>query len=132
MNNPDVRASVMEKVVRFEAKRTRDWLVRFFTILLLAIAAVVGGAFVVGVRLWEREAWEPLTLFWEDPEIVAEFWRDTLSVLWEETPQSWVYLVGAGIVLLVILIIGTRRRRKVIRKRLQKLAQYNKVRQNTK
>ena len=131
MKNPtDVRASVMEKVVRFEAKRTRDWLVQFFVILLLTVAAVIGGAFVVGVRLWEREAWEPLTLFWEDPEIVTEFWQDTLFVLWQETPQLWAYLVGAGVILLIALIVGTRRRRRVIQRRLQKLAQYEKVRNN--
>jgi heme exporter protein D len=122
----------MEKVVHFEKRRTREWLVRFFIFLLATIVAVVGGALIVGVRIWEREAWEPLTLFWEDPEIVSEFWRETLSVLWEETPQQWVAVVLGGIVLLIVLIVGTRRRRKVIQRRIQKLAQYEKVRHNTK
>lgn len=124
----DVRQSVMKKVVSYERRRTREWLAQFFSgmFVLLAILAVV--MWIVARDIVERQLLDLLSLFFEDQEIIADFWRDTLTVFWEELPQRWIVV---GIVILGVLVcvwFVTRKKRQLIGKIQKELASYDKTR----
>ena len=124
----DVRKSVMDKVVSYEKRRTRQWLMQFFsgTVVLLAMLAIV--LWITAKEIVERQLLDLLTLFFEDQEIVAEFWRDTLAVLWEELPQRWLAVVLVIFVVFVVLLSVTRKKRQVIENIRRQLATYDKTR----
>lgn len=124
MKKVDITVSVMNKIVRFEKRETARWL-RRYALFIAVFAALFLVAIGVAIRLfYERGTYDPLTLFFEDREIIAEFWRDTLRVLIEELPQR--ALLSASIALIVIagVIVMTRRKRTIIRRKLRELAKY--------
>lgn len=126
MKRVDVTKSVMENVARYERERSTGWLQRFRVII---VALLLLAVFILG-RVWqqlqERGSLDLLSLFWEDAEIIREFWQDTLSIFLEEIPQET--LLGAVWILLgiVMFVWLTRKRRKIIKRRLSELAKRKK------
>lgn len=124
MKTIDVSKDVMKSVVRLEKRRTRRWLLRFAIIiaalLLLFIFLAIRGALIIS----ERQGWDLLTLFRQDPEIIASYWRDTLWIFWEQAPQRIIFAVIGLLVLIISIIVLTRRRRKIVRKKLSQLEKY--------
>ncbi len=124
MKKIDITASVMKRVVGYEKRQTTWWLRRYIVFL-----TIFAGLFVITIAIaarlfYERGTYDLLTLFFEDKEIIAEYWRDTLSVFIEELPQR--ALLSAGILFLVVIsiIVITRRKRTIIRRKLRELAKY--------
>ena len=122
MKHPDVTRSVMEQVARYEQGRSAGWLRRFRVFIVLLLLAAGAILWWIWQQLQERRVLDLLELFWEDAEIIREFWRDTVSVFWEELPQG--ALLIAGLILLGIGITAwlTRRTRAITHKRLARLA----------
>lgn len=127
----DVTKPVMDKIVRFEERRTHAWM-RLFRVSI-GLLFTLSGVFIwqVWLQLYERQTLDLLTLVREDREIIQEFWQDSALVFIEELPQDT--LITAGIFLLAIGIIFwvTRRKRKVIRKKLKELAIHERFSNNT-
>lgn len=130
MKEVDVAKPVMEKVVAYEKARTRHWVLRFVIIvgiLTIFVAAALGMA---AVDVAQKQSLELLTLFAQEPEIIAEFWQDTLSVFWQELPQQTIFLalILTGGIIGIFLV--TKMKRGVIRTKLSALAKYEKTRHN--
>jgi len=71
-----------------------------------------------------------LEIFYEDKEIITEFWRDTAAVIIVELPQQTM-LVGLMLSMLLVVIWAiTRRRRKIVQRRLVELAKRKKTSNN--
>lgn len=131
MKKIDVTKSVMDSIVSFESKRTKKWL----GILLLVVVWILISIVLVGVRTYgilsERHTLDVLEILYQDREIIAEFWQDTLLVAWEEFPQQSMF-IGVGLISILIGIwIVTKRRRKIMVRRIEELAKRQKRRNNT-
>lgn len=126
MKKTDVTHAVMEKVTRFEENRSRRWLTIFLTIVL-GIAVLIG---VLVLRTYDvlskQHTLDILEIFYEDKEIIAEFWQDSVAVIIDEMPQQTVFIGLLLCILLVTIWVITRRRRKIVQRRLQELAKRRK------
>lgn len=120
----------MEKVVRFEEKRTKHWIAVF----AITVVVLTGCAALFLIRTYavvsERHTLDVLAIFYEDKEIIAEFWQDTLSVAIEELPQKSLVLGSSAFVLLAYIWIMTRRRRRIVARRMAQLAKRKKSSDN--
>lgn len=98
-------------------------LVGIFASLLLAFV-VVTVLFIQDVK--DLGTWDVLTLFWEDREIVADYWRDALLTFWLEVPNEYILILFGLLVISWIIYYRTREKRKTYSLRSQKLASYEK------
>lgn len=122
----DITSNVMKRIVIVEKKnllRNLAVLVGIFASLLLAFVAVTV-IFIQDVK--DLGTWDVLTLFWEDREIVADYWRDALSTFWLEVPNEYILILFGLLVISWIIYYRTRDRRKTYSLRSQKLASYEK------
>jgi len=111
--------NIMDKVGRFEKKRITFWLIRFILILLFLTGAFIF-VFSTTLRIFdERKIWDLLSLFGEEREIIADFWQDTLFILWEELPRIWLVLWFGILAVIIIFIIANRKKIYIIRKKIQ-------------
>lgn len=116
----------MKKVVNFEARRSRLWIGFFVAaIFLLTVIFVVFFA-IAGAKIGERQTLDLLTLFGEDREIIAEFWQDTLLTFWEELPQKTLFITLLTLFFTAVFLWATRGKRRVIKRKLEELARYQK------
>ncbi len=130
MKRLDVTKSVMEKVARFEERRTRRWILIFVVILLLILGLISVTILRTYDILSERHTLDLLEILYEDREIIAEFWQDTLLIAYQELPQQTVG-IGLGLVAIFIAFwVMTRRRRAIMRRRLAELAKRKKSSNN--
>ena len=124
MKSVDVTKPVMEKVVRFEKRRSFWWIGRFFIILLVLCSAGLWLSWIAAEQIAERQTLELLTLFTQDREIISEFWQDTLTIFWEELPQGKLIIIGVLLLLIIMLILLTKKRRMIVWKRIQQIKKY--------
>jgi len=124
MKTIDVSQNVMKKVVRLEKGRTKRWFICFiavvFILILLFLFFMIRGAQIIS----DRQGWDLLILFRQDPEIITSYWRDTLWIFWEEAPQRIIFLSIVVLVVIIGIIVWTRRKRKVLHKKLRQLEKY--------
>lgn len=120
----------MDKVVHYETSHTARWLVAFFVVLGVAVG-------IIGVIVWnvymtgaQMHTWDLLGLFAQDREIVAEFWQDTLDIVFAEIPPATFVVLGVLLLSVVVLFIRTRKKRKVIARVRGELAKHQKNRNN--
>lgn len=73
----------------------------------------------------EKRTFDVFELFTQEPEIIAEFWRDVLQTFWDELPQEMILIAVAVFTVLIVFFIITRRKRKVIDKKLHQLEKYS-------
>ena len=113
----DISKRVMGKVVTFEEKRLSFFLWNYRSILMIIFISAVA----IGIGLyWElvtRKAFDLLSLFAEDREIIAEYWADTLTMFYEEIPREYIVSLGICFALVFIVIFFT----KPIRIKLQRI-----------
>lgn len=122
MKHVDVTKSVMEQVTRFEQERSTGWLWRFRITLGVLLGLILFILWRVWGQLQESNSLDLLTLFWEDAEIVREFWQDTVSVFIEELPQGALRIAGIVLLVIVAVVWRTRKRRQIINRRIRLLA----------
>lgn len=114
----------MKRVVSFEARRSKLWL-RLFAALVFLLVTILAVFLIIAIRkIGERQTFDLLTLFQEDREIIAEFWQDTLLTFWEELPQRLLLMIGLAVGIIASLFWVTRRKRRVIGRKLTELAKY--------
>lgn len=131
MKYTDITQSVMEKVTAYEERRSKRWLTVFLaTVVIITICITVLLYRAYGIMA-ERHTLDMLEILYQDKEIIAEFWQDTLSVILAEMPQRTVLLGGIFSALLVSIWVITRHRRKIVKRRLAELAKRKKSHNNT-
>lgn len=131
MKKSDITKSVMEKVTRFEEQRSKSWLSGFVLALVIIGISIMAAGYRVYIILMERHTLELLEIFYQDREILAEFWQDTMFVLFAELPRQTMVLGLCLALLLVFVWIATRHRRRVTQRRLAELAKRKKSSNNT-
>ncbi len=124
MKKLDVRKPVMDKVTGFERRRSGWWLGRFFLVIFILGSVLISLFWFLTQTLADRQAWELLTLFIQDPEVIADYWQDTLWIFWEEMPHRPIIIAGVLIISIILFILATRRKRKIMQKRMGQLAKY--------
>lgn len=121
----------MDKVARFEERRTKRWILWFLAIILVLVMGFLWAFLRSFVTLSEQHTFDVLELLWEDREIITEFWQDTLSTVVTELPQ-WTLTLGTGFVVLFTgFWMSTRRKRTIARRRMAELAKRKKNYNNT-
>ncbi|MEK7577343.1 MAG: hypothetical protein AAB492_01825 [Patescibacteria group bacterium] len=118
---------IMRRIITLEKHRllkTLSLFIGVFATLFMA-CIVVSLAFIQDVR--DLGTWDVLSLFWEDREIIAEYWQDALSTFWLEVPMGYMYIFLGISILSLIFVYFTREKRKNLKNRSQKLASYEKT-----
>ena len=131
MKKIDVTHSVMDRVSRFEARRSARWLAVFWVTVLVLTGSIIAFFFRAFAILSERQTWDVLEIFYQDREIISEFWQDTAAVAIAELPQKTLLLAVSALVLLAASWIITRHRRRIVKRRLAELAKWKKRSNNT-
>lgn len=122
----NITSNVMKRIVGVEKKNLLRKLIVFLSIFasLFVVFAVVSVLFIQDVK--DLGTWDVLTLFWEDREIIADFWVEALSTFWLEVPTYYLYILLAICIISWIVFYTTRERRTSFRQRREKLASYEK------
>ena len=114
----------MKKIAGFERRRIAAW-IRWF---LAVVASLIIGCSVllllVVKDLMEKRTFDMLELFTEDREIIAEFWKDVLETFWDELPQEMLLVIAVMLAVLVLFVIVTAQKRRIIQKKLHQLEKY--------
>lgn len=131
MKKTDIAKSVMEQVTVYEEHRSKAWLTGFIVAIIVIGISILAAGVRAYTILAERHTLDLLEIFYQDKEILAEFWQDTMMVILAELPQRTVMVGFSFAVLLVVVWIITRRKRGVVRRRLTELAKRKKSRNNT-
>lgn len=121
----------MDKVVRFEARRTTQWILRFLATVFVLIAVILWALLRSYTTLSQQRTFDVFEILWEDREVVAEFWQETLATVVTELPR-WTLTIGVGFVVLFVgYLISTGRKRTIARRRMAELAKRKKNYNNT-
>jgi hypothetical protein len=124
MKTIDISKNVMGKVVQLEKGRTVWWLRRFVMVIaVLTLTFTILGIMATQI-ISERQGWDLLTLFQQDQEIIVAYWQDTLWTFWEEAPHQVIYALIVTVILVISIIILTRRSRMIVRKKLHQIEKY--------
>ena len=124
MKTIDVSKKVMNQVVHLERGRTKRWIKRFIISIIVLFVSLVTLVVLTIRIISERQGWDLLTLFQQDPEIIAAYWKDTLWIFWEESPQRIVLAVFAVLIIITGITVLTRQRRKILQRKLHQLDKY--------
>lgn len=107
----------MKKIVAYEERRIGIWLAWFVGIIAVLFVGTVFSLWYVGTEVIRRQTFELLGLFREDWEIIAEFWQDTVAVVWEELPGEWFFVaLFLVIVGCIFLLVTAKDRHKMVRR----------------
>lgn len=112
----------MEKVTRFEEKRSTGVLRRFRILIGTLFIFFVIAAWHIGRQIMESGSLDLLEIFWEDAEIMREFWRENVSTFLAELPQGAVVFLALLVILSTGFVVLTRRKRELARRRLRELS----------
>ncbi|HUD20358.1 MAG TPA: hypothetical protein VMR81_07990 [Patescibacteria group bacterium] len=121
---PDITKPVMDRVVRFERKNTDSWQRRFIVSMAILVIITLSILWAIISVLSTEQSWSLLSIFTQDPEIIASYWRDTLWIFWQGVPQNYLLLGAIAIFLLIILWVFTGNKRKLIREKRRQLDKY--------
>jgi hypothetical protein len=128
MKDIDISKSVMHKVALFEKQRIRVWLTGFFSLIAIFVLVSVVTIWLAARQIMEQQSLELLTLFREDPDIIREFWRDTLDVFWAEFPVRLLLVSIVALIVLIIIFIKTRKNRDIMGKKMKQLDKIKELR----
>lgn len=124
MKSIDITKPVMQKVVRFESRRTKSWLRRYAAFLFILGGILLASFIITTNQIIQFQLYDMFSLLQEDREIIAEFWQDTLATFFEELPYTPLTVAGIAIGAIVLVVLATRKKRGIIQKKLSGLAKY--------
>lgn len=121
MKHKDVVKPVMEKVIRFEKKRSSSWVKRYIGALVLL--GIVIFYMLIRTFLEYREIDEEFMVLWyfEDWELFQRVWKDALEFIWTIVPRFWLFASILGFCSMIGMILATRKKRHMVKKRLQSM-----------
>lgn len=124
MKHKDLTTGVMSKIARFESDRIHTYRIRIRVVLAVLGMATLASVVVIMWELYSMQAFDLLTLFAEDRQIIEEFWQETLSTFWQFVPPIWFWAVILFLMCLGGMLVVTHKRRMVNSKKLSKLTKY--------
>lgn len=117
----DVSQGVMKRILSFERRRVALWLLFFFSVAFFLFSLII----LYGRASWqaiaERQSLELLQIFRQDQEVIADLWQDVLLTFWQELPQHKLAAAFFSLSLLISFVALTRRRLKIILRKLREL-----------
>ncbi len=121
----------MHNVVRFERSRSRTWLRLFYGIV--SILCVLFGMFlwISWKTITDLQGWDLLTIFTQDREIISDYWQDTVMTFIAELPLETVFWAVGILIVIVVIVWMTRKRRKIVHYRMRELAKHTDIRKNS-
>lgn len=126
MKHKTVVPNVMDRVVRYEKNRSSMFLQIITGVIIGCIALCL---FVLGIVisiLWQQDSFSMLLLFLEDQEIIRAYWSDVISIFLQEIPYEYVILCIVLSILLLLVIVATRKKRTIAKHTLENIAKYQK------
>lgn len=120
----------MEKIVHLEQTRTSRWFRRFRVLIGLILVLLIAFLLQAWAVVVERHTLDLLALLAQDREIIEEFWQDTVGIFIEELPQKTLVVAGMCFLILLFVVVATRRKRTILRKKLTQLATRGKISNN--
>lgn len=122
--NGDVTKSVMQKVLRYEKKRTRWWNGIFVTSVTVLVCVFILSAFYVAKAFTDDPFSWLVTLYFTDSETLRNTWREAIGFVWDIVPHDAVYFALFVFAAIIVSIIVTASRRRVNNRRMQSVKQY--------
>lgn len=132
MKKIDVSESVMKKVARYEQSRTSTWLGMFYGGVALLASLVIIYVWSSWQTITDLQSWDLLTIFMQDQEIIRDYWQDTVMAFVDELPLETMFLASLVLGVLLVVIVATKKRRKVYEHRMRELAKRGDIRKNSK
>lgn len=121
-SSTSVSKQVMDKVVAFEKKRSSFFLWNYRVLLGFIVICLASVGAALYWELTYRNAFDLLTLFFEDREIIAEYWQDTLGTFFYEMPMEYVLYLVLSIVVIFIIVFMTKPIRNKVNRMMQNIA----------
>lgn len=118
MKQIDVTSNVMQKVKSFERSEISRFFRFFIGVLTIFMMMIVVGFYMIVTDLMSKRAFDVFELFTQDPEIIGDFWRDTLIIFWDEIPMQILVAVTLLMAIVAVIIFITRKKRSQIKKKL--------------
>jgi hypothetical protein len=118
---------IMDNVVSFEKKRSRNRFAVFIIVILALIAVLLIAIYFFNKSASETGSYDLFTLLSQDKEIIADYWQDTIMVFWEEVPQGLVILIFLCLISIISYILISRRKLRITRKKLESIDKYEKT-----
>lgn len=115
---------ILDKVYRFETKRTFVKLI--LKLILLAIAIVLGGYFlgILFDELVRQKTLDVFEIFKEDIEIIWEYFNDTVFIVYNEIPKITLLLAVIFSFSGLVLILTITKNFVKIRNKIRSLIKY--------
>lgn len=124
--NDDITETVMGKIVEHEKRQTRWWIILFLSVMTGLGVIILWFAVRTFQESMDLGTWSMLSILGEDKEIIREYMQQVMQVIWWELPQEFIIGIAIGLILVCIVIIGTARRRRVIKKKIEEIRIYKK------
>ncbi len=125
MKEIDVTKKVMRNVAEYERTGISRWVAYFIGSVSLGILGCIVGLIYIVKDLLDKHAFDLFELFSQDPEIIADFWKEVLTTFWGEIPQTILLIVLILTICLISILLFTRSKRMKIKKKLQQLEKYS-------
>jgi hypothetical protein len=126
MKHIDISKSVMHKIALSEKKNIASWKTKYMTLFVGLTALFIVIFLFIGWTLYEQQAFDLLTLFSEDREIIVEFWQDTVISFVQELPEPETVIGGVVLCITIMSILVTRNKRKKIVRTEKDIQKYTK------
>jgi hypothetical protein len=123
-NNSDISRRVMDQVVHIEEGQARTWRIKFIVAISILLGIFGLGIYWTIQYFREYQLFALFELFQEDWEIISEYWKDTASVIWDESPKGLIFFALCVCVMILICILVTRKKRNILKKKLQQVSAY--------
>lgn len=117
----DISKKVMKQVAGFEKKRSIRRLIEILSVIIIVLIPSLIFLYLAISDIINQRSLDMLSIFGEDPEIVGQYWKDTLSTFWQELPQEKILIGITFLTFAIILLIIFRKKIRVIFKRLKSL-----------
>jgi hypothetical protein len=101
---------LIRTVVAGKVRKTKTWFFKVVLGFLLAGLIFLISVWFTAQELVQNRAFEFLTLFRDDLEILKDYWQTTLVMVWEELPRNILFLCDISIVFLIALFIFLRKK----------------------
>jgi hypothetical protein len=128
MKQTDLTRPVMQKIIKFEINRSRRQWNNLIIILLILIVSLLSATTLFINQLLERGTLDVIELFQEDYEVISEYWKEAFDTFLAELPRDTMLFIGIISLIIVVFILITRRRIMIIKKRMQQIKDYEKIR----
>ena len=115
---------IMNRVVDMEKNNIGSWIRRSAFVLLLLIGGLIASLVILVDEFSKHQSFALLNLFYEDIEIISDYWRDTLLIFWEEAPQMMIVIFLVFSILFILILLLIKKGIVIIKRKLKSIDKY--------